>query len=142
MKISLEKNYSFWGLMNPKDLQLTLSLTAEKPVSPEIDETKLHEWEIKQIIGSLKSKRISISAKVEDLVKLISQEKKGTVSKSTKEVKAIEAKELPKTTTEATEEEAEAVVAEVEAKAKTAKKKAKKKVSKKASTKRASDKEE
>jgi len=75
MKISLLKLHSFWGLMNPTDLKLTASLTEEAPVI-EINESKLYPWEIKQILGSIREKKITISVQVEDLVKLIPTEEK------------------------------------------------------------------
>lgn len=68
MKIALSPAQSFWGLMDPIDLKLTLSLSETQPVT-EIDETKLYPWEVHQIIGSVKDKKISISVQVEDLLK-------------------------------------------------------------------------
>ena len=78
MKIALQPPHLFWGLMNPKDLKCTLSLTDISPISSEISQESLHPWELKQIIASVKAKRISISVQVEDLVKLIptAEEKK------------------------------------------------------------------
>lgn len=77
MKIALNPNQMFWGLIDPIDLKMTLSLTELHP-NTEIDESKLHAWEIKQILGSVKDKRISISVQVEDLIKSLpaTQERK------------------------------------------------------------------
>jgi hypothetical protein len=82
MKIALQPPHLFWGLMNPKDLKLTLSLTDVSPISPEVNQEQLMPWEIKQILASVKAKRISISVQVEDLVKLIpAAEQKKAVEK-------------------------------------------------------------
>jgi hypothetical protein len=84
MKIQLNRSQSFWGLMNPKDLKLTLNLTSENPTSAEINLEKLHVWEIKQILGSLKSEKISISVKPQDLIELIPQDQRGKTAKKLK----------------------------------------------------------
>jgi hypothetical protein len=78
MKIALQPPHLFWGLMNPKDLKVTLSLTDISPISPEVNQDQLLPWEIKQIVASVKAKRISISVQLEDLVKLVpaAEEKK------------------------------------------------------------------
>lgn len=87
MKITLNPNHSFWGLMDPIDLKLTLALNDSAP-DAELDETKLSNWEIKQIAGSVKEKRISISLQLEDLLKSLpettKQEKKAASKKATK----------------------------------------------------------
>lgn len=87
MKITLNPEHSFWGLMNPIDLKLTLSLNDSAP-DAELDETKLSQWEIKQIVGSVKERKISISLQVEDLLKSLpestKQEKKVVPRKATK----------------------------------------------------------
>jgi hypothetical protein len=87
MKITLNSNHSFWGLMDPVDLKLTLSLNDSTP-DAELDETKLSQWEIKQITGSVKDKKISISLHLEDLLKLSTentkQEKKVANKKAAK----------------------------------------------------------
>lgn len=75
MKIRLSPKVSFWGLMDPVDLKLTLSLTEPSPLV-EIDESKLYDWELKQIVGSVQDGRISISVKVEDLLKSIAENTK------------------------------------------------------------------
>jgi hypothetical protein len=64
--------------MNPKDLKVTLSLTDISPISAEVNQEQLLPWEIKQIVASVKAKRISISVQLEDLVKLVptAEEKK------------------------------------------------------------------
>ncbi len=87
MKIALSPAHSFWGLMDPIDLKLTLSLTESQPVT-EIDESKLYAWEIRQIVGSVKDRKISISVQVEDLLKSLpestKQEKKVAPKKAAK----------------------------------------------------------
>ena len=87
MKIALQPAQSFWGLMDPADLKIVLALTEIDP-SIEVDETKLAAWQIKQIVGSVKDKRISISVQVEDLIKSLPatplKEKKASVKKATK----------------------------------------------------------
>ena len=87
MKIALHPNQSFWGLMDPIDLKLTLSLTEFQP-DAEIDETKLQTWELNQIATSVKDRRISISVQLEDLLKSLpentKQEKKAASKKAAK----------------------------------------------------------
>jgi hypothetical protein len=87
MKIALQPTQSFWGLMDPIDLKVVLTLTEIQP-TVEIDESKLSAWQIKQIVGSVKDKRISISVQVEDLIKSLPatpiKEKKALVKKATK----------------------------------------------------------
>lgn len=70
----------FWGLMDPKTLKLSMVLT-ESHNSEEVDETKLQQWELKQIRDSIKNKRISISVEVEELLKLINVEKEPSKEK-------------------------------------------------------------
>lgn len=90
MKIALNPTRSFWGLMDPIDLKVTLSLTESHPVV-EIDETKLHSWEVHQIVGSVKDRKISISVQVEDLLKSIpestKQDKKGSLARRAQKIK-------------------------------------------------------
>jgi hypothetical protein len=86
MKIKLSPTISFWGLMDPIDLKLTLSLSESSPLA-EIDESKLYDWELKQIIGSVKDRRISISVKVEDLLK--SLEEKTIIKQEKKAIKKV-----------------------------------------------------
>lgn len=94
MKILLNSNQMFWGLMDPKTLKPSMILT-ESHNSVEVDEAQLQQWELKQIRDSIKNKRISISVELEDLLKLIniekepSKEKKVSAPKKvTKKVKA------------------------------------------------------
>lgn len=75
MKIRLSPRESFWGLMDPIDLKLTLSLSETAPLI-EIDETKLYDWELNQIVKSVKDRRISISVQVEDLLKSLTEKTK------------------------------------------------------------------
>jgi hypothetical protein len=87
MKITLNPSQSFWGLMDPIDLKVTLALTENDPVT-EINESNLRPWEVKQIATSVKDKRISISLHVEDLLKSLpednKEQKKLTIKKATK----------------------------------------------------------
>lgn len=83
MKIRLSPKESFWGLMDPIDLKLTLSLTEQKPLT-EIDETKLYDWEITQIVKSVQDRRISISLQVEDLLKSLPETEKKVTKKVVK----------------------------------------------------------
>lgn len=80
MKILLNSNQMFWGLMDPKTLKPSMILT-ESHNAEEVDETKLQQWELKQIRDSVKNKRISISVEVEDLLKLINVEKEPSKEK-------------------------------------------------------------
>jgi hypothetical protein len=90
MKIKLSPRESFWGLMDPIDLKLTLSLSEITPFI-EIDETKLNEWEINQILKSVKDRRISISVQVEDLIKSLPETNKKVERKSPKRAVKIKA---------------------------------------------------
>ena len=83
MKIALQPPHTFWGLMNPKDLKCTVSLTDVSPISSEINQDKLYPWEINQIVASVKAKRISISVQIEDLVKLLPVDEKKVEKKAT-----------------------------------------------------------
>lgn len=87
MKITLNPSQCFWGLMDPVDLTLTLSLTENQPTQ-EIDEKKLYPWELSQIAASVKDRKISISLQLEDLLKSLpetpNQEKKMAAKKATK----------------------------------------------------------
>ena len=87
MKIALNPAQSFWGLMDPIDLKVTLSLTENDPIT-EINESDLRPWEISQIATSVKDRRISISLHLEDLLKSLTEnnkeEKKLTIKKATK----------------------------------------------------------
>ena len=87
MKIILNEEHCFWGLMHPIDFRLTLSLNDSKPAI-EVDETKLSNWEIKQIAGSVKDKKISISLQLEDLLK--------SLTETSKEIKKVAPKKAPK----------------------------------------------
>lgn len=89
MKITLNPAQSFWGLMDPIDLKLTLSLSEITP-SVEIDEKKLDTWEVKQIASSVKDRKISISVHIEDLLKSLPEhhkEEKKVVSKKAIKIK-------------------------------------------------------
>lgn len=85
MKIRLSPRESFWGLMDPIDLKLTLSLSEVTP-QVEVDESKLYEWEINQILKSVQDRRISISLQVEDLLKSLPETEKKISKKVTKKV--------------------------------------------------------
>lgn len=93
MRITLQPRRQFWGLMNPVSLKPTLTLTEEKPVSAEIDATKLFKWEIEQILASVKAKSITISGvQIEDLlkslpVKEVKPEKKAPSRKQASQLK-------------------------------------------------------
>lgn len=78
----------FWGLMNPKTLQPSMILT-ESQNSRDIDETKLEQWELKQIRDSVKNKRISISVEMEELLKLINVEKEPSKEKKVSTPKKV-----------------------------------------------------
>lgn len=88
MKILLNSNQMFWGLMNPKTLQPSMILT-ESQNSRDIDETKLEQWELKQIRDSVKNKRISISVEMEELLKLINVEKEPSKEKKVSTPKKV-----------------------------------------------------
>ena len=90
MKIALNPNCFFWGLMNPVDMKLTLSLNESDP-NVEIDETKLTNWEIKQIAGSVKDEKISISLQLEDLLKSLPETNKEQKKVAPKKVAKIKA---------------------------------------------------
>lgn len=68
MKILLDSNQMFWGLMNPKTMQVSLVITEASP-SIVIDESTLEDWAIKQIVESVKKNKISISVQLEELLK-------------------------------------------------------------------------
>jgi|688.fasta_scaffold735871_2 hypothetical protein len=93
MKIVLDANQMFWGLMNPRTLTLTHSLSENNPAI-ELDESKLEKWELDQIKASVKAKKITISVQVEELIKSeskdIKENKPSTKKKPTKNVKVQE----------------------------------------------------
>jgi hypothetical protein len=68
MKIALDANHVFWGLMNPDTMKLPVILT-EDHSTIEVDESTLEPWAIKQIVESVKKNRISISVQIEELLK-------------------------------------------------------------------------
>lgn len=90
MKVTLNPSQSFWGLMDPIDLSLTLSLTENQPTK-EIDEKKLFPWEVTQIEASVKDRKISISLQLEDLLKSLpetTKEEKRVATKKATKIKA------------------------------------------------------
>ena len=93
MKIVLDANQMFWGLMNPRTLTLTHSLSETNPAI-ELDESKLEKWELDQIKASVKAKKITISVQVEELIKSeskdIKENKPSNKKKPTKNVKVQE----------------------------------------------------
>jgi hypothetical protein len=68
MKIALNVNHVFWGLMNPQTMQLPTILTEDNP-DISVEESTLEPWAIKQIVESVKKNRISISVQIEELLK-------------------------------------------------------------------------
>ena len=88
MKILLNSNQMFWGLMDPKTLKPSMILT-ESHNSVEVDEAQLQQWELKQIRDSIKNKRISISVELEDLLKLINIEKEPSKEKKVSTPKKV-----------------------------------------------------
>ena len=60
MKIVLDANQMFWGLMNPRTLTLTHSLSENNPAI-ELDESKLEKWELDQIKASVGSVGVLLS---------------------------------------------------------------------------------
>jgi hypothetical protein len=91
MKIVLDTNHMFWGLMDPKTMQVTCMLTEASPVVS-VDETALPEWAVKQIVESVKKNTISISVQVEELLKSDKTEVPAKVEDKPKKPRTVQKK--------------------------------------------------
>jgi hypothetical protein len=95
MKIVLDTNQMFWGVMHPKTMRIALMLTEHAP-SITVDENELEKWAVDQIIESVKKNKISISVQLEELLKSDKNEVTPEVAVKVKKVPSPRKKAISK----------------------------------------------